>query len=210
MSTEPERELRDLVAAREDLVHLRTAEKNRQQVTTHALVSAQIGARIAALDTDIAALNAAIDAGMSRDPRLLERRALMQSMPGVGPIISATLLAYLPELGEMDRRQIAALAGLAPYDQESGTQRGTRHIAGGRSRVRRAMYQAANASGHDPVLKARKPALCSRKPHKVALVALARYQLSMLTVMLRDGLCWDQTKVGQGTCLTQETPAIVP
>lgn len=166
VAPDTERELQELVSAREDLVKLRVAEKNRKHVTTHALV---------------------------------------QSMPGIGPVISATLLAWLPELGEMDRRQIAALAGLAPYDRESGTQRGTRHIAGGRSRVRTAMYQAANAAGHNPVLKARKTDLCGKKPHKVAMVALARYQLSLLTVMVRDNLRWEQTTVGQGTFLTQKT-----
>lgn len=207
--TAAERELQQLVAAREDVVTLRTAERNRLQVTTNTVVQTQLATRIAQLTTDLAALEREIDAVIAADPALADRRALLQSMPGIGPVISATLLAYLPELGTMTRRQIAALAGLAPYDQDSGMQRGRRHIAGGRSRIRKAMYQAAITCGADPVLRHRRAELKARCPHKVAMIALARYQLSILTVMVRDHLPWHETRVGQGQYL-RHTPTILP
>lgn len=200
-----ERELQELVAAREDLVTLRTAERNRLQMTTNTLIRSQLTGRIDALTTDITALEDAIDGLIAADPAMMERRTLLESMPGIGPVISATLLAYLPEIDALSRRQLAALAGLAPYDQDSGTQRGQRHISGGRVRVRRALYQAATTSRRNTVLGTRWTTLRSRRPHKVAMIALARYQLSMLAVMVREHLRWEDTRVGQGMYLHDQS-----
>lgn len=197
--TAPERDLRALLSGREALVAMRAAEKNRVQMTTHPVLVAQITQRIAALDADVAELETAINVCIASDARLQRRRAVLVSMPGIGPVIRATLVAYLPELGEMDRRQLAALAGLAPYDQDSGTHRGRRAIAGGRAIVRTALYQAATtAARHQPVFRAHKENLKRTKPHNVVMVALARRLLGILAAMVREDLAWDQTKVGQG------------
>lgn len=204
LPTATERELQELVSAREDVVQMKTAEQQRKQVTSNAFVKAQLTERIASLTADIVALNQAIDAVMAADPVLAHRRSLLQSMPGIGPVISATLLAYLPELGELDRRQVAALAGLAPYDRDSGMMRGMRFISGGRARIRKAMYQAAITSHKNPVLEERRVNLQRRKPHKKAIIALARYQLSILTVMVREDLRWEDTRVGQGAYMKRQ------
>ena len=117
---------------------------------------------------------------------------LLRSVPGMGPVVSRTLLALLPELGRLNRKQIAALAGVAPFARDSGTWRGTRVIWGGRAQVRRALYMAALvASRHNPVLQALYTRLrAAGKPAKVALVACMRKLLTILNAMLHTGTRW--------------------
>lgn len=123
-------------------------------------------------------------------------------MPGIGPVLSAILLAGLPELGRLGPKPIAALAGIAPHPRDSGRHHGVRMIRGGRSTIRKALYQVAvTASRCNPVLQAHYRQLRVRCPHKVALMACARRVLGILTAMLRDGRRWDQTQVGQGAFL---------
>lgn len=124
-------------------------------------------------------------------------------MPGIGPVVTATLVSGLPELGTASPKQLAALVGIAPFARESGTQLRPRSIAGGRAPVRIALYQAVvSAARCNPVLRAHVQRLLARgKPYKVAMVATMRRLLGILNAMLRDGLTWDQTNVGQGRFL---------
>ena len=121
-----------------------------------------------------------------------EKDALLQSAPGVGPIVSATLLAELPELGTLNRREIAALVGVAPLNRDSGTLRGKRTICGGRAPVRAALYMAAlAATRHNPVIKAFYQRLCATgKAKRVALTACMRKLLTILNAMLKYHNAW--------------------
>lgn len=141
--TANERVLRELVARRDDLVALIGAEKNRLLVARDPRIRHHIAASLADAETRRAEIEREIDHLITGDPLLAKRRAQLRTVPGVGWVTSIMLLAYLPELGEMDRRQIAALTGLAPYADDSGTPHKARHCSGGRSQVRRAMYLAA-------------------------------------------------------------------
>lgn len=180
--------LADLVARREDLCAIERAEKNRLRHAREAAVRADIASlirvlrgRIDKLEREIAAQSASTEA-LARDSRRL------QSMPGVGPLLAATILAFLPELGQPARRPIAALAGVAPHACDSGLHRGKRRIWGGRAEARRALYLAGFiASRHDPRLRAFRAGLKARgKPFKVAIIACARKLLTILNAMLRD------------------------
>ena len=122
------------------------------------------------------------------DWRALARR--LRTVPDVGPVLSATLIAFLPELGRLSRRAIAALVGLAPYDHDSGNHSGERHIKGGRVTVRQVLYMAAVcAIQHNPVIAAFAQRLAAKKP-KVIIVACMRKLLVTLNAMLRDGSDW--------------------
>jgi transposase len=196
------RQLTVLVRGREDLVTIKVMEELRLQTAdpaiqaVHAAVVATLEAQIAIVTDQLAALIAA-------DPELAARAELLRTVPGIGPTICATLLASLPELGVLDRRQLASLAGVAPHPQESGAWRGTRRIRGGRREVCRALYLlAVTAVRCNPVMQAHYEQLTKRgKPRKVALIACARRLLGILTAMVRAGLTWQETKVGQGLFL---------
>lgn len=193
-----ERDLQALVSARTDLMATRQAEKNRLTVTTHPVVRATLTRIIAQMQEEQRHVEAAIEALIASSPELTVRRTRLQSMPGIGPVTSVTLLAFLPELGTLNRRQIAALAGLAPIANDSGIRSGKRWVHHGRHIIRRAMYLAAFACGTHPALTSRKMRLrAAGKPAKVVLIALARWMLTMLNVMLRDGLTWNQLDQSQ-------------
>ncbi len=188
------------MARREDLVGIRTAEKTRLASERSPLVQASLVHHIAWLTAQIAELEHAIDALIGADPALARRRQLLLSVPGIGPVISAVLVAYLPELGELTRRQIAAIAGLAPYDADSGQHRGQRHIAGGRPLVRRALYQAVHAVYGRPTALAdhRDRLVDDGKPRKLIVIALARHLVGIVNAMVREDLTWEQTDVARG------------
>ena len=138
--------------------------------------------RIAAVGAEIAALIAAT-------PALAGAERLIRTAPGLGPILAHRILAYLPELGTMDRRGAASLAGLAPHACDSGAMRGRRMIWGGRAEARRALYLAGFiASRHDPALRAfRKRLQDAGKPFKLAIIAVARKLVTILNAMLKTG-----------------------
>lgn len=195
------RTLKELVGCRDDLTKLATMEKNRLHVASavtapvHQAVLDTLTAQIRGLDAEIAALLAA-------DEVLAERRRILQSVPGVGPVLSAVLLAGLPELGVLGAKPIASLAGVAPHPRDSGQHRGVRVIRGGRVTICRALYQVAvTATRCNPVIREHYTRLRTRRPHKVALIGCARWLLTIMTAMLRDGLTWEQTHVGQGAFL---------
>ena len=121
-----------------------------------------------------------------------EKDDLLRSVPGVGEQLSLSLLAYLPELGTLNRKQIAALVGVAPFNRDSGPRRGKRSVWGGRSRVRATLYMAAlSASRYNPVLRVfYQRLLAAGKPKKVALTACMRKLLTILNAMIRSGQHW--------------------
>lgn len=193
--------LTDLVGCRADLTTRATMEKNRLHVASahtapvHQAVLATLTDQIRGLDAEITALLAA-------DEALAERRRILQSVPGVGPVLSAVLLAGLPELGVLGAKPIASLAGLAPHPRDSGTRRATRTIRGGRRAICTALYQVAvTAIRCNRVVREHDARLRERRPHKVALIGCARWLLTIMTAMLRDGVTWQDTDVGRGHVL---------
>ncbi|HJQ57496.1 MAG TPA: transposase [Vineibacter sp.] len=183
-----QQQLQALVQRREQLVGQRDDERRRQHQAVDRIVRASLARVITALQREIARLDAALTQAAAASPT----SAQLRTVPGVGAVTAATLQAYLPELGQLDRRQIAALVGIAPFNADSGQKSGVRRIAGGRARVRRVLYMATwSAIRFQATLKARYEALRARgKPAKVALVACMRSLLVGLNAMLRDQTAW--------------------
>jgi transposase len=172
---------------RDQLVAMRQQERTRAHCACPD-TKADIDRHLAWLDSDIDALQARIEALIAACPQLDTARRLMRSVPGVGPVTTATLLALVPELGTRSPKTIAALAGLAPFNVDSGQFRGKRRIGGGRKRVRDALYMAAVAASRS---KSRFAAFYQNlrqagKPPKLAFIALARKILTILNAIIRD------------------------
>ncbi len=166
---------------------------NQREHLRDTALRASIARRLTSLRLEIKKIDqrlAAMIAG-NNDWNALARR--LRTVPGVGPILAATLIALLPELGTLSRRAIASLVGLAPFDDDSGGHRGERHIKGGRKAVRDTLYMAAlSARQHNPVIAAFAARLAGKKP-KVILVACMRKLLVTLNAMVRDGTDWRLT-----------------
>jgi transposase len=188
---EDTRALEALLIRRAQLIAMRTQESNRLGLST-GVMRKQIKTHIAWLDRAIGALDIDLTAKLRNSPAWRTRDDLLQSMKGVGPITSGTLMSALPELGHLDRRAIAALVGVAPFNRDSGTLRGRRAIWGGRARVRAVLYMAAtSAVRSNPVIRACYQRLIQRgKPHKVAMVACMRKMLTILNAMARTNTPW--------------------
>lgn len=187
----PEREaLRELIQLREQFVQHRDDNKRRLQQVQLPAVTEAIRGLVHYLQVQIKQLDKTIHQSMhDLDAEKAER---LISVKGIGTVATASLLVYLPELGELDRREVAALAGIAPYNDDSGNHSGKRQIYGGRARVRRALYMSCwVVIRHQPDFKARYDALRERgKSAKVALIACMRILLIRLNAMLRDGTEW--------------------
>ena len=184
--------LGELLARREQLIGMITAESNRrQQLSAPALVR-QVGAHVLWLQKRLSDIEAELDAAIRASPLWRDTAALLTSVPGVGDAVARTLLIELPELGQLTRRKIAALAGLAPLARDSGTLRGARAIRGGRSQVRAKLFMAAWVGRrHNPVLRAAYERLIAAgKPRKVALVACMRKLLTILNAIVRTRTPW--------------------
>ena len=187
----PEREaLRELIQLREHFVQQRDDNKRRLQQVQLPAVTETIKGLVHYLQAQIRQLDKTIHQSMHELDA--EKAQRLISVKGVGTVATASLLVYLPELGELDRREIAALAGIAPYNDDSGTHSGKRQIYGGRARVRRALYMSCwVVIRHQPDFKVRYDALRERgKSAKVALIACMRVLLIRLNAMLRDGTEW--------------------
>ena len=186
------RDLADLTAAREALVRDRVAALNRREGQRIALLRRQCRQRLAQLDRQVKALDAEIARTLADDEGLARRAELLASIPGVGLATAAGLLAAMPELGGLDAKAAASLAGLAPVARESGRWRGKRFIQGGRARVRRLLYMAAVAAiRHNPDLGRKHRELVGRgKPPKVALTAVMRKLLLLANALLRQNRLW--------------------
>ncbi len=187
-------ELHALVTRRRQLLTARVAEQQRRPLAS-PVVRADIDANLAWLAQRLAALDAQIAAALQADAALRARAAWLQSIPGIGPTASATLLAELPELGSLSRRQIAALVGVAPFNRDSGTWRGRRSIWGGRASVRAVLYMATVAATRaNPVIRAfYRRLVAAGKPSKVALTACMRKLLVFCNALCQHQSLWDPT-----------------
>ena len=168
------------------------AERNRERRTGVKRIQKSIARLVAALEKELAEIDLEIDAGVRGSPAWRDKEDLLASVPGVGPVVARTLIAELPELGALDNKKIASLAGLAPYTRQSGQWKGKSMIGGGRKSVRSALFLAALvASRHNPVLKAfRNRLVQAGKPKMVAAIAVARKLLTILNAILRDQKPW--------------------
>lgn len=192
-------DLRALVACRRQLTATRTQQSNRLGATAGGSKAARraIEAVIRTLDRQVDRLDARIRDLVDADDELRRLDGLLQTVPGVGPTLAATLAAELGELGAADRRQVAALAGVAPVNADSGKASGKRSIRGGRTAVRCTLYMAAiAASRFNPVIRAFSDRLrAAGKANKVRIVACMRKLLTLLNAMAREDLRWDQLDV---------------
>lgn len=182
----PQRALREWLQLRTALVGERDGHRRRiQQLRDHD-VKTYLQALIDSLQTQIALIEERLRQAMAQCPSPLS------AAPGLGPILRATLTARLPELGKLDRRQIAALVGLAPYNRDSGRWRGQRRISGGRADVRRVLYMATWAAirARSPLAEVYRRLVAAGKPKKLALTACMRKYLTMLNAMARDQAPW--------------------
>jgi transposase len=188
------RGLAELVARRRQLVEMVTAEDNRRRQAREPRLVRRIEAHLDWLREALAETDADLGDGVRACPAWREREELLTSVPGVGGVTARTLLALLPELGALDRRKVAALAGLAPVCRDSGRRRGRREIAGGRGPLRAALYMAALvASRRNPVIAvACRRLRAAGKPAKLALTAVTRKLLTILNAIARDGRKWEQ------------------
>lgn len=189
---EATRLLADLIARRRQIVEMIGAERQREKRTTAARPKKSIARLLKALEKELASLDADLDDTVRGSPAWREKEDLLASVPGVGPTIARTLIADLPELGRLNRKEIAALAGLAPFTRQSGQWHGRSFIGGGRTAVRTALFMGAMvAKQHNPVLKAFFDRLVAAgKPKMVALIAVARKLLTILNAILRDNRPW--------------------
>jgi transposase len=194
-TTEKQAELADLVARRRQLVALKVAEQNRLQQTTSKPVRKSVKLMLKTTQRELETIERAIATLIEDHDDWRARRELLESVPGLGQTISATLVAEVPELGRLNRQQIAALIGLAPFNRESGTWHGKRSIRGGRTRVRSALYMAAlTAYRCNPIIRRFAQRLTQAgKPFKVMITACMRKLLTILNTIVRTRSPWNQS-----------------
>ena len=185
-------ELRALVARRRQLVEMITAEKNRLR-TAARRIRPKVQEHIHWLEESLVDLDRDMGDFIRSSPMWQDKDQLLRSTPGVGPVLSMTLMSDLPELGALNRGEIAALVGVAPFNRDSGALRGKRKVWGGRSQVRAALYMATLvATRFNPVLRAFYQRLCDAgKPKKVAITACMRKLLTILNVMVKHNRHWN-------------------
>ena len=189
---EAARLLAELVGRRRQIIDMIVAERQRENRATNVRVRKSLARHLAMLEKELDAIDQDINTLVRGSPVWRVKEDLLASVPGIGKTLARTLLAELPELGSLDRRHIASLAGLAPYTRQSGRWRGRSMIGGGRSAVRSASFMAALvASRHNPPLKDFYLRLIGAgKPKMVALIAVARKLLTILNAILRDNQPW--------------------
>ena len=186
-------ELGALLTRRRQLVEMLTAERNRLRQAPRGL-RGRVQEHIRWLERHLAELGRELDHAVRASPAWRAKEQLLRSVPGVGPVLSLTLLAQLPELGTLNRKQIAALVGVAPLNRDSGTRRGKRACWGGRGQVRAVLYMATLAAiRHNPVIRTFYARLCAAgKLPKVAITACMHKLLLILNAILRSHTAWRQ------------------
>jgi transposase len=189
---EKQQELKHLMTRRRQLLDMIQVEKNRLEHAHFPRIRQSLQKNIEFLEGQLAALERETDDFIHQNPLWVEQSQLLTTVPGVGSGTALSLAAYLPELGRLDRRQISSLAGLAPFNRDSGQWRGQRHIEGGRSRLRQALYKATlAATRYNPVIQACYLRLLAQgKAKKVALIACMRKLLIILNAMVRNKQTW--------------------
>jgi transposase len=203
LADEQQRDFAELAARRRQLVGLLVAENNRLASARAEVVRKSIKAHVVFLEKQLGRVEEEIGSAIRDSPLWREKDELLQSVPGVGPAVSRTLLAELPELGSLGRGEIAALAGLAPYNNDSGRFRGRKTIRGGRAPVRSALYMAALvASRYNATFREFYQRLLEKgKAKKLALAAVARKLLVTLNAILRDKTPWRTTSLAPEVAL---------
>ena len=189
---EQAQEFADALARRRQVVEMITAERNRLSSARNKAVRRHIKDHIAWLERELVDTDNDLRRSVKESPVWREKDNLLRSVPGVGPVLSATLLADLPELGTLNRRQIAALVGVAPLNRDSGNLRGKRTCWGGRAKVRAVLYMATLvATRHNAIIRAFYQHLCAAgKDKKVALTACMRKLLTILNAMIKHRTPW--------------------
>ena len=185
-----------LQSRRTQLIGLRTAEENRVQQASDPFIKRTIIAVIKTIEQQIAAIEEESSEVIAAHAKLERTFTILTSVPGVGPVTAGIMIGQMPELGSLSRQAVAALAGLAPYNQDSGTQRGQRHIRGGRTAVRNVLYMATLAATRcNPVIRTMFERLIAEgKHHKVAMTACMRKLLTILNALVRDDALWGDKK----------------
>lgn len=193
LPTEQQQALQELVSRQRQLVEIRGAESNRLRRTRTSAVRHNLQSHLAWLDKQIQDLDRQIRQLITESPWWRQKDRLLQSVPGVGPKLSSVLVAHLPELGRLNRREIASLVGLAPFNHDSGQWRGKRFIGGGRAKVRCTLYMSSLAAAyHNPVIRSLRQRLQHQgKPFKVVLTACMRKLLTILNAMVKNGTPWN-------------------
>lgn len=191
LPTENQQRVAELNGLRTDLISTRTAYKNRLE---HAspLVRRSIEQLLAAIQTQLDELDDALAKALKATPEDAKKAALVQSVPGVGPVNAAALVGSLPELGKLDRRRLGALVGVAPMNHDSGRKSGKRHVRGGRGPLRAVLHMAAlSARTHNPVIRAFADRLeAAGKPFHTIMTACIRKLLVILNAIIASGLPW--------------------
>ncbi len=192
MPDEQARALGELMARRRQLVDMLGAEQNRRRLVRDRRLQRHLEAHIAWLEEALRRLDLDLTTLVRSTPAWREADDLLRSVPGIGPVTACTLIADMPELGRLDRRRIAALAGLAPFARDSGAFRGRRMITGGRPHIRRVLYMATlSAIKYNPAIRGFHHRLVTAgRPGKVAITAAMRKLLTILNAMLRDRRPW--------------------
>jgi len=182
------KELQGMVLRRRQLVEMLTMEKNRRGLVPVGRARKSLDKHIVWLEEAVRRANDDIDQTVRKSPLWREQEDLLRSFKGIGPVSARTILVELPELGMLNRKKIAALVGVAPFNRDSGKFRGKRMIAGGRAHVRTVLYMATvTAARSNPVIRAMyQRLLAAGKAKKVALIACLRKLLSILSAMMRD------------------------
>jgi len=192
IKSKEEQELDSLTGRRAQLIEMLTDEKNRRASAASDTVRDKIKEHIDWLEEGIAELDQQLKALLQNSTEWQAKDKILQSVPGIGPVTSFSVIADLPELGTLNRQKISKLVGVAPLNCDSGQHRGTRHIYGGRAQVRRALYMATlTALRWNPVIKEFYERLCAnQKPFKVAITACMHKLLNIINVMVRDSTTW--------------------
>jgi transposase len=185
-------ELKEIITRRSQLIDMITAERNQIKAARRERIRQDINANIEWLKSRLEGVDKDLDKTIKSNPEWREKFELLESTPGVGPTTAASLVANFPELGTLNRHQVAALAGVAPLNRDSGLMRGRRTVWGGRGRIRTTLYMAAlSATRCNPVIKAFYHSLCSKgKAKKLALTACMRKLLTILNAMLKHNSSW--------------------
>lgn len=189
--------LEDLMVARDQVVDTRTTLRHTAAELSNRVAAREMSKLVDTHSRLIAKFDKLIAEHIKSDVEHMEKLRILMSVPGVGPMTAAALLCWMPELGTIGNRQAASLLGLAPFAKDSGASSKSRHIHGGRRRPRNVLFMAAlTASRCNPEMKAFFDRLrLAGKPHKVALVAVMRKLAIVCNVLLRDGRCWDWTRL---------------
>jgi transposase len=187
------RDMESLLSRRRQLIEMLTAENNRV-LQAEDSIRKGIKIHIKWLEKAISVINDDLDSQIRNSPSWREKDDLLKSVPGVGKVVSTTLLIELPELGQLNRRKIAALVGVAPLNRDSGTMRGKRIVWGGRAKLRTVLYMAALVGvRHNPVITSfYERLLKAGKAKKMALVACMRKLLTILNAMIRSNTVWQE------------------